>query len=151
MGTQAMSGPRSRKATSDERPSTTPETGGVRPPLVTLTRVAPMVPAPGMPPTRPEARLPSALADELAVGVVAAAGQGVEHHAGLEGVDGEQHREGEGGDEDEPEQARDPRQGRERTWPAACARSEPAAWSGPMTRGLPSSVPQPGPNAARAK
>jgi hypothetical protein len=53
-----MKVPRARKATSDSTPSTTPETR-VWPPLARLTSVAPIWPAPGMPPAHAEATLPS--------------------------------------------------------------------------------------------
>ena len=56
IGTQATSGPSTRKAASASDPSMTP-LRMVRPPLVTFTKVAPIVPAPGMPPATKETAL----------------------------------------------------------------------------------------------
>ena len=56
-GTQAIKLASSRKATSASTPSITPESR-LTAPLDMLTSVAPIVPAPGMPPTSPAARLP---------------------------------------------------------------------------------------------
>jgi len=55
-GTQARNEPKTSAATSDSNPSRTPETR-VLAPLFRLTSVAPMVPAPGIPPTADEAML----------------------------------------------------------------------------------------------
>ncbi|EXI68272.1 MAG: hypothetical protein AW07_04406 [Candidatus Accumulibacter sp. SK-11] len=52
-GIQAMNAPSARKATSAITPSTIPETR-VWPPLARLTSVAPIWPAPGMPPAHAE-------------------------------------------------------------------------------------------------
>jgi len=56
-GIQAMKLPSTRAKISAVTPSTKPETRVVAP-LDRLTRVAPMVPAPGMPPTSDDAMLP---------------------------------------------------------------------------------------------
>jgi len=55
-GTQAISPPRMRKASNANAPSMTPDQREV-PPELRLTSVAPMVPAPGMPPNREDAML----------------------------------------------------------------------------------------------
>ena len=56
MGTHAINLPSSTKAAITSTPSTTPDQYE-RPPLVKLTSVAPMVPAPGMPPAMNAAKL----------------------------------------------------------------------------------------------
>jgi len=57
IGTHAISPPSSTNASTTNTPSVTPD-HSVRPPLVKLTSVAPIVPAPGMPPTKKAAALP---------------------------------------------------------------------------------------------
>ena len=56
-GTQDIKVPSTRKAASDSTPSMTPE-NRVTPPLDMLTSVAPIWPAPGMPPQMAEVTLP---------------------------------------------------------------------------------------------
>ena len=58
MGTQPTRRLSSRKTKSENTPSNTPDKREV-PPLPRLTRVAPMVPAPGMPPTSADTILPA--------------------------------------------------------------------------------------------
>ena len=57
-GTQAIRAPSARNASSDSAPSISPDRR-LFPPLEMFTRVAPICPAPGMPPMAAEARLPS--------------------------------------------------------------------------------------------
>ena len=56
MGTQAMRPPSTRNASRTKTPSAMPDSE-LRPPLVTFINVAPMVPAPAMPPTKNDAML----------------------------------------------------------------------------------------------
>ena len=102
MGTQAICGLRRSRARTTNTPSNIPARQ-VFPPLVTLTMDGPMAPEPGMPPTRKEARFPTPWPTSSRLELERWRVSGVEPHAALQRVDGQQDREGQGGEQDEVE------------------------------------------------
>ena len=96
MGTQPTRRLSTRKTKSENTPSNTPDKREV-PPLPRLTRVAPMVPAPGMPPTSADTMLPAPWPTSSRFDRCRLRRERVHHHAGLQRVDGQQRRKGERG------------------------------------------------------